>query len=271
MNNNVSQLDSEALRDLAEAKYILENPSLAARITNSIGQPIEKGLDLLSDSTKAKISKYTQAALLQASDVAIFSVSNNAQMKPSSNRFHKLGVAVTGGVGGFFGLAGLALELPTSTTIMLRSIADIARSQGEPIQEKEGKLACLEVLALGGPTQHDDATESGYYAVRAMLANSVSAASRHLATKGLSEEGAPVIMRLITTVAQRFGIQVSEKAAAQAIPLIGAASGAIINTIFMDHFQQMAKGHFTIRRLERTYGTQTIKEAYTELGSDNPD
>lgn len=265
MNTSINQIDAVVLRELEEAKRILENPSLAARLTNTIGKPIEQGLNLLPESTKARIGKITQAALLKASDVAILSVGNS--QRKASNNWHKAGVAFTGGLGGFFGIAGLAVELPTSTTIMLRSIADIARSQGEPIEEKEGKLVCLEVLALGGPSEADDATESGYYAVRAMLANSVSTASRHLATKGLSEEGAPVIIRLITTVAQRFGIQVSEKAAAQAIPLIGAASGALINTIFIDHFQQMAKGHFTIRRLERTYGAETIRDIYAKLDS----
>lgn len=266
MNTSISQIDAVALRELEEAKRILENPSLAARLTNSIGKPIEQGLNMLPESTRARIGQITQAALLKASDVAILSVGGNSQRK-ASNNWHKAGVAFTGGLGGFFGIAGLAVELPTSTTIMLRSIADIARSQGELIEEKEGKLACLEVLALGGPSESDDATDSGYYAVRAMLANSVSMASQHIATKGLSEEGAPVIIRLITTVAQRFGIQVSEKAAAQAIPLIGAASGALINTIFIDHFQQMAKGHFTIRRLERTYGADIIREIYAQLDS----
>jgi hypothetical protein len=42
-------------------------------------------------------------------------------------------VATTGGVGGLFGLPALAIELPISTTIMLRSIADIARSEDEDI------------------------------------------------------------------------------------------------------------------------------------------
>jgi hypothetical protein len=70
---------------------------------------------------------------------------------------------------------------------------------------------------------------------------------------------------LIVNIAQRFSIQVTEKAAAQAIPAIGAAGGAIINTIFIDHFQDMAKGHFTVRRLEKIYGKDIIKAAYEEL------
>jgi len=58
---------------------------------------------------------------------------------------------------------------------------------------------------------------------------------------------------------------VSEKAAAQAVPAIGAAGGAIINTLFIDHFQDMARGHFVVRRLERKYGTKIVEETYKAI------
>jgi hypothetical protein len=32
-----------------------------------------------------------------------------------------------------------------------------------------------------------------------------------------------------------------------------AASGAAVNTVFMQHFQYTARGHFTVRRLECQY------------------
>jgi hypothetical protein len=154
------------------------------------------------------------------------------------------------------------MELPISTTIMLRSIADIARSEGETISEIGCKMACLEVFALGGPSKSDDASESGYFAVRTALARSVTKAAEYIAEKGLAEEGAPVLVRLIIKIAERFSIQVSEKAAAQAIPAIGAAGGALINTLFIDHFQDMARGHFIVRRLERKYGKEIVEATY---------
>ena len=120
---------------------------------------------------------------------------------------------------------------------MLRSIADVARGEGEAISSIETKLACLEVFALGGNSRSDDGTDSGYYAVRAVLAKSVADASEFIVSKSLTDEGAPLLIKFIAKVAERFGIQVTEKAAAQAIPAIGSVGGAIINTIFMDHFQ----------------------------------
>jgi hypothetical protein len=171
----------------------------------------------------------------------------------------------TGAGGGSLGLPALAVELPVTTTIMLRSVADIARSEGESVSQLDTKLACLEVFALGGSTKTDDGTETGYFFVRAALARTISEAAQYIAEKGIAKEGAPVLVRLIAVLASRFGVIVSEKVAAQAIPLIGAAGGALINTIFIDHFQNMARGHFIIRRLERQYGKELIRQEYDQF------
>lgn len=249
------------IKELQLAKHLLENPGIAAKLTSIIGTPIENGYEKLPENWKAKIGVITQKSLLKAADAAIFTMDENQYDEPS-NKWHKLGVAASGGIGGLFGLAALAIELPISTTIMLRSIADIARSQGELITEFESKLACLEVFALGGESKSDDAADSGYFFIRAGLAASVSEA---LATRTAGETATPALIKFIVNITQRFGIQISEKAAAQAIPIIGAAGGALINTIFIDHFQDMAKGHFIIRKLERIYGQELIKETYDLL------
>jgi hypothetical protein len=55
---------------------------------------------------------------------------------------------------------------------------------------------------------------------------------------------------------------------AQAIPVIGAIGGGLVNTIFISHFQDMARGHFAIRRLERQYGGDVVQAAYLELKND---
>ena len=246
------------LNDLKGAKSLLDNPGLAAKLTNLIGMPIEKGFKLLPENWNKKIGEITKTALMKAANVATFTMKNTPG-EGASNIIHKLAVATSGGIGGFFGLPALAVELPISTAIMLRSIADIARSEGENI---ETKAACIEVFGLGGPSGNDDATESGYFAVRAALARAVSEAAESTTGKGLTQEGAPALVRLIIRVAERFNIQVSEKAAAQAVPAIGAAGGALINTLFIDHFQDMARGHFIVRRLESKYGYDLVKEAY---------
>jgi hypothetical protein len=252
------------LADLRKAKALLENPGMAARITHLIGMPIEKGFRFLPANWHAKIGGLTQAALLKAIKVAVFTM-KAVPHEEASNTWHKIAVAASGGIGGFFGLPALSLELPASTAVMLRSIADIARSEGEDIRQVASQLACMEVFAFGGLGQGDRAAESGYFVTRAALTRSVAEAAEHIARKGLAEEGAPALVRFVMTIAQRFGIQVSEKAAAQSIPAIGAIGGALINTVFMDHFQDMARGHFIVRRLERKYGQEVVKAAYQAI------
>jgi hypothetical protein len=85
------------------------------------------------------------------------------------------------------------------------------------------------------------------------------------AERGLVEQGAPAIVRFITQVAGRFGVNVSEKVAAQAVSVIGAAGGMVNNVLFIDHFQEMARGHFIVRRLERTYDPQLVRAEYERL------
>ena len=93
----------------------------------------------------------------------------------------------------------------------------------------------------------------------------MSDAARHVAARGLAEEGAPALVRLIAKVSSRFGLVVSEKAAAMSVPVIGALGGAAMNTLFMDHFQDVAEGHFTVRRLERSYGLENVRDTYNRI------
>jgi hypothetical protein len=60
----------------------------------------------------------------------------------------------------------------------------------------------------------------------------------------------------------------SERAAASAVPVLGAVGGATVNMIFMNHFQRLAHGHFTIRRLERRYGSAVVHRHYDAVRSE---
>ncbi len=257
-------LSASEISELRAAKDLLENPGLAAKVSNYVGTPIEKGLKKLPESWSVTVNDITRKSIEKALDIALLTIDNN-ERGPSSNWWHKLAVAATGAGGGAFGLPALAIELPVSTTIMLRSIADIARSEGEDLNCAEGRLQCVQVLALGSKAKSGDGTESGYFVARAALAKSISEAAAYLTKKGLSQHGAPAIVRLISQIASRFSIVVSEKAMAQAVPVVGALGGAVINSLFIDHFQDMGRGHFTVRRLERLHGQEEVRRLYEQL------
>ena len=256
------------LRALADARVLLERPSLAARLSSFVGSPLEKGMARLPASWRERIGGLAHDALMKAMDTAAKTLQPAAQ--PASPRLHKLLGSVSGAGGGAFGVAGLTVEIPLSTVLIMRSILDIARGEGEDIGSAQARLAALEVFALGGNASSDDAAEAGYYAVRAALATTVSEAARHFAQKGLSSEGAPALARLITMVAARYKVQLTQKAAGMLVPGIGAAAGATINLMFMDHFQAVSRGHFTVRRLERRYGEEAVRAAWQAVGRPHP-
>jgi len=265
MTDPLEQEFTEAdLNDLKKAKAKLEHPSLATKIAAILGRPVEAGFKLLPKNWNKKVSEVTRTALLKGLEFSIYTM-GKPETRESRNWLHKLLIVGSGAAGGAVGLASLAVELPFSTCVILRSIADIARSEGHNIALLEVKLECLEVLALGGKSSQDDAAESGYWMVRGVLAKSVSEAASYLAEKGLTEEGAPPLVRLIATIASRFSIVITEETAAKAIPVVGAVSGGAINYLFMNHFQEMARGHFVVRRLEKKYGMRRVEETYKEL------
>jgi hypothetical protein len=257
-------LEANDLEALRGAVNQLENPGLAIQITNLIGKPIEYAVGSLPDSVSRRIGDATRSALRSSLRVAVSTMHSGPGVTPS-NTMHKILTTLSGAIGGAFGLPALAVELPVSTSIMLRSMADIARGEGEDIRSVETQLACIEVFALGSRTAADHGAETGYYATRAALARVVSEAARYIAANGLAEEGAPAIVRLIAKVASRFSVAVSEKFAAQSIPVIGAAGGAAINLVFINHFQDMARAHFTVRRLDRKYGADVIQSEYERI------
>lgn len=256
-------MSSKDLTDLRYAKRFLENPSLAARIANAVGAPIEKVIHRLPEGTQEIINAAATKALQTALEFAIATMDDPRQ--DAANLIHKMIVAAIGAAGGAFGPTALAIELPVSTTIMLRSIADVARSEGERIKLPEAKLACLQVFALGGRAPGDSAAESGYFAVRSALAKALAEAAEYIAERGVAQEAAPPLIRFIAQLATRFGVPVSEKVMAQSLPIVGAAGGALINTLFIDHFQDIARGHFIVRRLERVYGPQLVRSEYLKL------
>ena len=259
------ELSTRDREDLVKSYQLLEFPGLTARITNLIGQPLESAMGYLPKTWSEAVFNATRKALTRALDLVISRMDTHDVGRPSVNKRYKWLSGLSGAAGGAFGITALALELPVSTGIMLRTIADIARSEGENLDYVEGRLACLEVFALGGESKSDDGSETGYFGIRIALARSVSEAAQYIAARGLAEESAPALIRLISKIAARFSPVVAQKVAAQAVPVIGAAGGATVNVLFTEHFQKMAQGHFTVRRLERKYGEELVKAEYEKL------
>jgi hypothetical protein len=245
---------------IREAANTLERSTLIGRLSSLAGRPLEMINRNLPAQAQEAIGKATELAMNAALRAALTTI-------PKEKRFRIRGLdtaaaVASGALGGALGLVTLPLELPASTVLMLRTIADIARENGEDLSDPETRLACLEVFALGSRTEADDLASGGYFAVRTALAKSISQAAKLAAAQGLADRSAPALVRFMAQVASRFGVVVSQKVAAGAVPILGALGGAAVNAAFLEHFRAVARAHFTIRRLERIYGQEAVKTAY---------
>jgi uncharacterized protein (DUF697 family) len=155
--------------------------------------------------------------------------------QPRNNALHRLATTASGVASGFVGLPGVVFDIPFTTATILRSIAEVARDSGEDLAAEDTRRACLEVLALGGPSRADEEAETGYWATRIGM--------NHLA-----------VNLLIRAAAGRFGLVLSDKFLSQAVPVAGAVAGGALNYAFTDYYQTMARVHFCLRGLERRTG-----------------
>ena len=97
-----------------------------------IGAPIQASLKLLPDAAERIIYSAVDKSLEKALELAVTSLGShdNLSQKPRLMS-HKLLAGLSGAAGGALGGLSVAAELPLSTMLILRSVADIARSQGE--------------------------------------------------------------------------------------------------------------------------------------------
>jgi hypothetical protein len=257
---SIASADHAALKN---AVRYLEGRNFAARLADYAGVPVNRVLGVLPKAVNKQLSGMVRSAVMKGLEVAVDTLDDKPPRSPAMG-FSSFLAGVTGGVSGFFGFGALAFELPLTTTLMLRAIAEIAQHQGEDLSTLEARLACLEVFAYGAK-RTDENLDVGYYAARALISKYSHDIAALALERGAIDASAPVVASLVSEIVSRFGLVVSDKVAAGALPILGAVGGATVNIVFMDHFQRVAHAHFTLRRLERTYGSAHIKERYAEL------
>lgn len=253
MSLAAASLPPEALAELRAAAAVLETPSLAVRLASMVGQSVEA----LKRSLPGPVQRALDGAVRRALDAALKAALSTEPAREQS-WLHRGLIAASGIAGGALGLPGTVVELPVSTTLLLRQIAAIAAEQGEDLATTEGQLECLKVFALGGESAADDEAEAGYFAVRLALAETLKGAvGRNLLG---------FLPGFLGAIAARFGAPVAVKLSAQAVPVLGAAAGAAVNLAFLEHFRSVAVAHFTVRRLERRWGAASVSAGWPRSG-----
>jgi hypothetical protein len=263
-----ADMPSKDIDDLTRAVWLLEKSSLPARLASVVGSPVERLLARLPAEANEVMRLTVHTALDYGMRAALLTL-GRADAGPTGWQWldetltrdwaAKASTMLAGGVGGAAGLAGTVVELPITTALILRSIAQIGLGEGENVASEEFKTSCLSVLAMGGRSPADDATESGYYAVRVAVADAIVQAA------GMSLMD--LFPRIAVKVGQKFGAAATVKLSAQAVPIVGGLAGATINLVFMDHFQDKARGHFIVRRLERAHGAEPVRACYDAVAA----
>jgi hypothetical protein len=104
-------MNESDLKRLEEAAKLLENPRWIAKITNMIGMPIDWAIKNLPKGAGSIITQATEKAITKALVIAVSTMDQKYRGKPFKWS-HRFAVVTAGGAGGFFGLPGLAVELP---------------------------------------------------------------------------------------------------------------------------------------------------------------
>ncbi len=274
LNDAAGVFSDSEVKFIREAVDFLENPSLLMKIAAVVGKPAE----FLLKGAPTEVTKYTENALRTCMDWAAGTVANtdgkqgfDAALDASwwSAFYAKFAAGVAGAGGGFFGLPGLAVELPLTTGIMLRSIASIGAEFGADLSDPVVRLQCLAIFSYGGPSAGDDAMESSFFTMKAAMAKLIKDAAKFVAGKApaaiaaaMADGAAGVLAKLIAQIAAKFEIAVTEKFVAQSLPVIGAVSGAAINASFAGYFNSVARYQFGIWKLEQRLGEEAVESLY---------
>lgn len=276
-------LPAAHLQFIAEAAEYLEQPRFLMRAANLLGKPAEAVLHALPLRAQSLVGEATSEALRRGLEWAIWTLPlaptviqppswPSAERRVSTlwhRHRHTALAAMAGAGGGLLGMPGLAAELPATTMLMLRSIASIAAEHGADLSDPRTRIDCLTVLSIG--SQPLEEMDSAYFTARMGLAMAVRKAKGYVATHSAQELGRVLVrgarpplalVRLLNKVAARFQIVVTQKMAAQAVPITGALLGAAVNAAFTDHFNRVAHYHFGIVSLEQLHGRHRVQQAY---------
>jgi hypothetical protein len=249
---------------LARAVTLLQQNSFITMLAHRSARPVNAIVAALPGFVGETVLNASKNAILQCLRIALKPRKPRSFLGIAGN-YPALASGIAGAVGGFAGVAGLAVELPLTTVVMFQSITKIAAAEGEDLSRLEARLACLQVFALSTDGQGPAAQESGYYAARDTLAKSADEAASYVLRRSTSLETGPAVVRFVSAIAPRFGLLVSQELAAAAIPIIGAATGGSLNIAFVQHFNNIARGHFAVRSLERKYGDTRVREEFERI------
>jgi len=226
--------------------------SALARRAEKAGGPLMKVISLAGNRAeglmeripvpvRSRIEEATAYALGRCYSLA--SVARGSRLPSAGKYGHSVAAVMSGGMGGFGGLASSVVELPATVAIFFGAIQKVAQSYGFDPDDDAVKLECLRVFGSGTPFEDDDGVNTGFLASR-------------IALSGAGAQG------LIASVAPRLAGVLSQKLAAQTVPLLGAATGAAVNLAFITYYQELAHVRFSLLKLAKDHPEGEVMQSF---------
>ncbi|PQV59280.1 EcsC family protein [Defluviimonas denitrificans] len=242
--NVISSLSASHEEEIAVlAKRADSASGMLMKLVAFVGSNAENILESLPDVAKDSLEDATVWALDLAYRGA--SMTSESRMAPDVGKHgHKLASVFTGAVGGFAGVSSAIVELPVTVSIMFAAIQKAARAEGFDPKDEEVRRECLLVFGSGNPaTTQDDGINTSFLASRVLI-------------NGVTVHG------LIASVAPRLAAVLTQKLAAQTIPVLGSVTGAGVNYAFTDYYQELAEIRFALRRLAHEHGEEVVRLSF---------
>lgn len=206
------------------------------RLVNGLGGRLERQLDLVPARFRGQVERATAQALEAAYGIA-------ARAPELGERGPMVAVVASGAAGGAGGIATALAELPVTVTLLLNAIRAEARAAGLDPDEPAIREECLRVFGAGTPLASDDGVNTSFLTAR-------------LSVTGQAVQG------LIAAVAPRLAAALGPKLVAQAVPVLGAVSGAALNLAFLNYYREIARIRFALLRLAAQHGAEPVLQAF---------
>jgi EcsC protein family len=209
-------------------------------LMNRIGGSVEERVALLPQAVRTQLESVTRMALERAHGMAAM----GSRLGPDlGERGPVLAAMATGLAGGMGGLPTAIAELPVTITLFLHTIRAAAIEAGFDADDPGIRAECLQVFAAGSPLRGDDGVNTSFIGAR--LAVSTAA-----------------IQKMIAVVVPKLGLAMGQKLAVQAVPVLGAVTGAALNAAYLSYYRETARVRFGLLRLAEVHGAEATLRAF---------
>jgi hypothetical protein len=205
------------------------------KLVNRLGGGIEGQMDRLPASVRAELERAVAQALHKAHGLAALG-KRAPDLGPRGATYAAM---ASGAIGGAAGLAGSLVELPVTITVMLHAIRSEAVAAGYDPDDPKVRVACIEVFSAGSPLRGDDGVNTAFLSARLAMTGGT-------------------LQKVLAVVVPRLAVVFGQKLAAQAVPVMGALTGAALNAAFLNYYREMARIRFRLIRLAEVHGAEKV-------------